>query len=198
MDARPHPGVDSLAPAHSALRAFVLRPNSFRRFPNGSSLPQEKGKRAPLLVAKLRWVARIQPPLAARTEGTPYLGRLAGTLVQPNPSESNQIRPNPTRLRYSFGAARSFRTGTIKPNQGKSNRKNGTREEAKESSIGATSYAAPDGAKIHGRWFSTRMPRLRRSLRRATTKLRGQSQSNIVRVGAFGDRIQNFSISHYK
>jgi hypothetical protein len=41
FNTRPQPGVDSLAPARSALRAFGL-PNSFRRFPNGSSLPQEK------------------------------------------------------------------------------------------------------------------------------------------------------------
>ena len=35
------PGVDSLAPAHSALWAFASA-NSFRRFPNGSSLPKEQ------------------------------------------------------------------------------------------------------------------------------------------------------------
>jgi hypothetical protein len=39
----PHLDADSLAPAHSALRPSAP-PNSFRHFPNGSSLPERGGE----------------------------------------------------------------------------------------------------------------------------------------------------------
>jgi hypothetical protein len=49
--------VDSLAPARSALRPLAS-PNSFRRFPNGSSLPKEKENRPPFLKKTRDWIRR--------------------------------------------------------------------------------------------------------------------------------------------
>ena len=42
---RPHPGVDSLAPARSALGGPLPGANSYNRFPSGYSLPEEEGNR---------------------------------------------------------------------------------------------------------------------------------------------------------
>jgi hypothetical protein len=50
--------------------------------------------------------------------------RSKGQAAPSHPAEKyslmDYIKPNPTRLRQAYGAARSFRTGTIKPNQSKS------------------------------------------------------------------------------